>query len=166
MILEERRVHFYAFSGLAVVLPIVFITGLVLRPNYDAVSNEATTDLFAQAGFATGDAGEAIASDTLSLKGITLTAESTRSSEGAVILTLQPQRDPEVADLLVYWMAGEGEPETIDADVVLLGQLAGTARRQFELPAGIQGQAGQLVFYSQGQQQVIGTAPLSAEMTQ
>ena len=166
MILEERRVHFYAFSGLAVVLPIVFIAGLTLRPSYDTVSTEATTELFAQAGFATRETGDAIASETLSLRGITLTADSAREPDGAVILTLEPQRDPEIADLLVYWMAGEGKPEAIGADAVLLGQLSGTARRQFEIPEAIQGQAGQLVFYSQGQQQVIGTTPLAADMTQ
>lgn len=41
MILSRRQVHLYANVALAVLLPICFLAGLLLRPNYDVVDNSA-----------------------------------------------------------------------------------------------------------------------------
>jgi hypothetical protein len=166
MILSRRQVHFYGFVGLGVLLPIVFIAGLALRPNYDLQSTDETTDLFAQAGFATGDGGEAIASDSFTVARVTIAAETLRLTDGSVVLDLTPKQSLPAADVLVYWDAGSEAPEALGEEAVLLGNLAGDAHRRFEIPAALQGQSGQLVFYSQGQAQVMTAAPFAAEMTQ
>jgi hypothetical protein len=166
MILSRRQVHFYGFVGLGVLLPIVFIAGLALRPDYDMQSTDAATDLFAQAGFATGDDGEAIASDNFTVARVTIAAETLRLSDGSVVLDLTPKQTLRVADVLVYWDVGSETPEALGEEAVLLGTLAGDARRRFEIPTELQGQNGQLVFYSQGQTQVVTAVPFAAEMTQ
>ncbi len=166
MILSRRQVHFYGFVGLGVILPIVFIAGLALRPNYDMQNTDGVTDLFAQAGFATGDEGEAISSDSFAVARVTIAAATLRLTDGSVVLDLTPKKSLRVADVLVYWDAGSEAPETLGDEAVLLGNLAGDARRRFEIPAALEGQSGQLVFYSQAQAQVVAAAPFAAEMTQ
>lgn len=166
MILSRRQVHFYGFVGLGVLLPIVFIAGLALRPNYDMQSTDGATDLFTQAGFATGDDGEAIASDNFTVARVTIAAETLRLTDGSIVLDLTPQKSLPVADVLVYWDAGSETPAALGDEATLLGNLAGDARRRFEIPAELQGQSGQLVFYSQGQAQIVTAAPFAADITQ
>ncbi|MDA0265408.1 MAG: hypothetical protein O2890_09195 [Cyanobacteria bacterium] len=166
MILSRRQVHFYSFVGLGIILPIVFIAGLALRPNYDMQATDAATDLFAQAGFATGEDGEAISSDSFTVARVPIAAETLRLTDGSVVLDLTPKKSLPVVDVLVYWDAGSEAPEALGDEAVLLGNLAGDARRRFEIPAELQGQSGQLVFYSQAQSQVVTAAPFAAEMTQ
>ena len=167
MIFEKRQIHRYTFTGLAIILPVLLILpGLLLRPSYVAEGDEATAELFAQAGFVTGESGEVIAAESLRLNGGAIAAESFRLADGTVVLDLQPGQDLQIADASVYWAPGDTPPEAIADDAVFLGSLSGTSRRRLTIPAEIQGQPGQLLFFSQARQQVIGASPLDPALTQ
>ncbi|NJN20390.1 MAG: hypothetical protein HC812_03255 [Leptolyngbya sp. RL_3_1] len=97
---------------------------------------------------------------------VPIAAETLRLTDGSLVLDLTPQKPVPAADVLVYWDAGSATPEALGEAAVLLGSLAGDARRRFPIPAALQGQSGQLVFYSQAQAQVITAVPFAAEMTQ
>ncbi|MGD1907809.1 MAG: hypothetical protein ACFB0C_17725 [Leptolyngbyaceae cyanobacterium] len=166
MILSRRQVHFYSFMGLGVLLPIVFIAGLALRPQYDLKTTDNATELFAQAGFAGEAEGNAISSDRFTVARVTVAAETLRLSDGTVVLDLTPAKSLKVPDVLVYWDAGSQVPEAIADEALLLGNLTSATTRRFAIPTEVQGQNGQLVFYSQAQGQVVAAAPFAAEMTQ
>jgi hypothetical protein len=52
MILSRRQTHFFAFSVLAILLPLCFIAGIALRPSYTSASTPVPVELLERAGFA------------------------------------------------------------------------------------------------------------------
>ncbi|MBE9040860.1 hypothetical protein IQ235_08715 [Oscillatoriales cyanobacterium LEGE 11467] len=171
MILSRRKTHFYASVVLACTLSLVFLAGLLWRPTIPVV-NESVDELFAIANFATDDrtATPPDGAQRISGDGIEVFAETIAASGGAAFLEVQPVRSLQYANVLVYWQAGDRPPEaaedatptqTISQNAVLLGQLSGTSRRRFPLPASIQGQDGHLIFYSRGQKTLIAALPLT-----
>lgn len=56
-------------------------------------------------------------------------------------LDLQPSRDLQEPDVLVYWSPGVGPFDAIPEDAILLGLLAGAEARRFEMPDAAQGVA-------------------------
>lgn len=166
MIIERRQVHFYSFMVLAILLPLIFIAGLLFRPTYTAV-DQAANPLFATAGFPTEAPAErqTIATDSLQGKGITLSAETFTNPQGNLILEVQPDRILQQPDLLVYWVLGNDPPEDLSPEAYLLGSLAGRSKRQFPLPSACKGEAGQLLVYSQGTQTLITALPFAADFT-
>lgn len=160
MILSRRQAHFYAVVFLTCTLPLIFLAGLLWRPPTPTV-DETADELFAAANFSSrGDTIEVIASQNLSVNGIDVLVESSKSPEGELFLNLQPTQALQFSDVLVYWTAGNSSSETIGDGAILLGQLSGTRRRHFSVPAQIKGKSGQLLFYSRGQGAAIASVPL------
>lgn len=160
MNLSRRKAHFYAVLGLSCTLPLVFLAGLAWRPAIPTV-DDAPEELFAATNFATANSSDAVvASEVLSVQGISVRVDATGPVGQDLFLQLQPSQPLQFADVLVYWVAGETPPETPPETAVLLGQLSGTSRRIFPVPEAIREQPGQLLFYSRGQSTVIDTAVL------
>ncbi|MEM8637437.1 MAG: hypothetical protein AAGG51_01270 [Cyanobacteria bacterium P01_G01_bin.54] len=165
MIFSRRQAHHTIFSILIVVLPIAFIAALVLRPQYPPLSADAEP-LIESSGFATDiEDPVAVATETLKGKGIRLEVAAI-TTEGDRVLDVKPSQVLKAPDLLLYWQADDAAPEELDEDALLLGALAGRSRRRFALPQAMQGQAGQLVIYSNGTQRIISTVELPPELTQ
>ncbi len=154
MIFSHRKAHFYAAIGLACTLPVVFGAGLVWRPTVPNADRTADP-LFAAADFAAA-ADDDSRTTTLMANEISVRAAIVASPDGSSVLILQPERALEFADVLVYWTANDSL-DSPDDRAILLGQLSGTARRQFPLPAELA--AGYLFFYSQGQERAIASVP-------
>ncbi|NEP09790.1 MAG: hypothetical protein F6K14_06115 [Symploca sp. SIO2C1] len=162
MILSRRKAHFYTVVILSAVLPLVFFAGLLWRPSIPTV-DETTDELFAAANFPSQkDAAGVIASETLLVNSIKVLAETSKSYDGAMFLELEPTEALQFSNILVYWRAGNSAPNTVDEKALLLGQLSGSSRRRFSVPSAMQGQSGHLLFYSRGQDEVIGSSPLPA----
>ena len=143
------------------------MVSLWLRPTYTTIDASAER-LFQQAGYTATQASEwqTIASDTLSDRKFHFQAETFADDTGRPRLELQPIKTIQQPDLLLYWEEGTAVPEQVSDRSILLGPLAGSARRQFQLPATVQGQTGHLLVYSQGKQTLIAALPFAADMTQ
>lgn len=161
MILSRRKAHFYMVSALCVIVPLVAIAGLIWRPA-TPISSDADA-LFTAANFAEPEKRKTVtALKPLSIKNLSILARTVKRSEDQVYLELHPQDALEFSDILVYWLPAQAKTDAIDASAVLLGQLSGTSRRQFPLSSTLMEQPGQLLFFSQGQQQTIAAVPFSA----
>lgn len=164
MILSRRKAHFYLWMGLAGLLPIVFLAGLIGRPAIPTV-DETTDELFIAANFpAGGESAAAITSETVSLNGIDVQLATAAAANSELVLTIQPGQPLRFSDTLVYWAPGDGPPEAVEADAILLGQLSGTSPRQFPVPAAMQAGSGHLLFYSHGQNGAIATVPVPTSL--
>ena len=159
MILSRRKAHFYMWIGLAGLLPIVFLAGLIWRPTVPTV-DEGTDELFAAANFPTADEAAAVTSETVAVNGIDVLLATAESPDSTLVLTVQPTRPLQFSDALVYWTPEESAPEMVGAEAVLLGQLSGTSRRQFPVLPEMQRESGHLLFFSRGQNTVISAIPL------
>ncbi|MEM9487152.1 MAG: hypothetical protein AAGA83_26060 [Cyanobacteria bacterium P01_F01_bin.116] len=158
MILSRRKAHFYMWVGLAGLLPIVFLAGLIWRPAIPTV-DEATDNLFAAANFPTTNA-DALASETIVVNGTNVQVEATETANSDLALTLIPTQPLQFSNILVYWTPGDAAPESVEADAILLGQLSGTSPRKFPVSSAMQTQSGHLLFYSRGQSSAIAAVPL------
>lgn len=164
MILSRRKAHFYIVVFLSCTLPMVFLAGLLWRPSTPNV-DETTDPLFAAANFLPGDDKvRVIASETLSIQGINLLAETSKSSEGMLFLDLQPSQALLFSDLLVYWITEDSTPDTVSDEAILLGNLSGSSRRHFSVTSKMQKQPGHLLFYSRSRDKVIGSTPLPSSL--
>ena len=171
MIYARRKTHFFSFITLACVLPVVFIAGILWRPKFEPV-DETSAVLFHRAGF-TPETIEGkitpIASEQLSAEGVQLKAETSLlkkyGEEHKILLILEPSTAIVFPDLLVYWQQGKKPPTDIGERSILLGKLAGTSRRMFTLPQGVEGKEGYLILYSLGQQTLVSTIPFPSSMT-
>ncbi len=160
MILSRRKAHFYTVVILSGALPLVFFAGLLWRPSIPTV-DETTDELFAAANFPSQeDAADVITSETLLVNSIKVLAETSKSAGGAIFLELEPAEALQFSNILVYWRAGNSTPNTVDEKALLLGQLSGSSSRRFPIPSGMQKQPGHLLFFSRGQNTVIGSTPL------
>lgn len=162
MILSRREAHRYIFSALAVVLPLTFLVGTVLRPQYRAL-DESTNPLTEAISFTVEPAGESV---ILKGKGARLEVATVAESSDRTWLYVQPQTVIKQPDLLLYWQSGSEMPEELGEDAVLLGALSGRSRRRFTIPAAMQGKAGLLVIYSNGTHKVVSALELPANLTQ
>lgn len=76
------------------------------------------------------------------------------------LMPLRPLRQP---DVLVYWAPGGAPSAALPADAHLLGRLGSPVVHRFRLPThAAQADAGELVLYSLGHQEVVATATLPA----
>ncbi|NEQ79864.1 MAG: hypothetical protein F6K26_06245 [Moorea sp. SIO2I5] len=165
MILARRKTHFYSFVVLAVVLPVCFLSGILLRPSYEPV-DVATNNLFTQAGFVTQtQPRKAIGSTKLDDGTFRFHVETFVNYRGKLVMELKSLSLLQVPDPLLYWDPRQEAPTEISDRSILLGNLAGLSPKQFLLPASVQGKAGHLLIYSQGQQKLIAALPLPAKMT-
>lgn len=164
MILSRRKAHFYLVSALCCVVPLVTIAALIWRPSVPI--SDADT-LFTAAKFAKSDENPEITKlKPLSIKNLSVVTKLVKGSDSQVYLQLHPKEALEFSDILVYWLPAQAKPDTIDDSARLLGQLSGTSRRQFPLSPDLINASGQLLFFSQGQQQTIATVPFSTSSSE
>ena len=164
MILSRRTAHFYLFSGLCCIVPLVAIAALIWRPPMPISDAD---ELFTAAKFATSDETLEITKlKPLSIQNLSVVTKIVKRSNGQVYLQLHPTEALEFSDSLVYWLPAQAKTDTIDHSATLLGQLSGTSRRQFLLSPDLINASGQLLFYSQGQQQTIAAVPFSTSSSE
>lgn len=164
MILSRRQAHRYIFSALAVVLPLTFLVGTVLRPQYRAL-DESAAPLSEAIGFVV-DSPQTSDTTILKGKGARLEVAAVSEASDRAWLYVQPTAVIKQPDLLLYWQADSEVPEELGADAILLGALSGRSRRRFALPTAMQGEAGLLVIYSNGTQKIVSALELPADLTQ
>jgi len=158
MIQSRRKTHFYTVIFLSCSLPLVFLLGLLWRPQVPTVDKQ-TDRLFSQANFfSTPEKDRVIASENLTVNNINILTELVSSSQGRKYLSFQPSQALQFADILVY-LTNE-KSETINQDAILLGQLSGVNRRYFPISQQSQKEPKYLLFYSLGQDKAIASIPL------
>ncbi|MBE9030273.1 hypothetical protein IQ266_11075 [filamentous cyanobacterium LEGE 11480] len=169
MIYERRQAHFWSSVALIGLLPLGFLVALLCRPTYAPAGAEAN-GLFDAAGFASADQQRnAKVIKTMVWQNAVVPIEGEilqLVSEGKSILAVTPTVPLRQPDVLLYWLAGKSAaPDTLPANALLLGSLAGQSRREFTIPAAMQGKAGNLLIYSQAKDTVLSVLPLAADMT-
>jgi hypothetical protein len=85
-----------------------------------------------------------------------------RRGGGGFQVELAPETAIAAPAVLVYWSPAAATEKELPAEAFLLGSLAGTRARAFDLPAAALGRDGWLVLYSLGHQQVLDAAALAA----
>ncbi|MGK7898578.1 MAG: hypothetical protein AB4372_34425 [Xenococcus sp. (in: cyanobacteria)] len=179
MILEKRKIHFYSAIALAIILPIVFIWGIVARPFYNIPNQSLVYGRFVP---------DKTLVETTNSTSITqqLTASINRDEfpkvladeivldvainptvSKSVSLAITPQSILKFPDPLLYWQSDRNIPTEIDRSMILLGSLPGKASNikqppshVFYLPPEALNQDGALVLYSQGYNAIAGIFPL------
>lgn len=151
MIRRLRKQHLASFGLLACVLPVGIALALTSRQAVPASPSSVAEYGIANAPSDVPARDLAFEAGPLSLR---LRLWSAAAGRGR-ILELTPQRDPEQPDLLVYWADSQATNE-LPKSCVLLGSLAGTQVRRFELPAEVR--AGRLYFYSLAHQELVATS--------
>ncbi|ELS05297.1 hypothetical protein Xen7305DRAFT_00050400 [Xenococcus sp. PCC 7305] len=184
MILERRKIHFYSAIALAIVLPIVFIWGIVARPFSDIpnqslvpglrspitalaeIPNDSTTSKQVSAVINPADFPKVLDSEiSLELSIVTL-----NNNNESVTLVVSPQSVLKFPDPLLYWQTSQETTTEIDDSMILLGALPGKAsnidqnpRYIFDLPPQALQQDGALVLYSQGYNAIAAVFPLCVQ---
>ena len=180
MILERRKIHFYSAIALAIILPIVFIWGIVARPFYNIPNQSLIYGRFVSEN-------TVIENPTLittqqldapinltdfpkmgeSKSSLEVALNSLKSNDKSVPLVVTPQSILKFPDPLLYWQSNRETPTEIDRSMILLGSLPGKASNisqppsyVFELPPQALKQDGALVLYSQGYNAIAGIFPL------
>ncbi len=168
MIAPLRRRHRLWTLTLAVVMPVLYVLALTARPQ------PPVADL--PSALAAADAGGEVVREATDLFAVHAVTVRVRRGTGGWKVELEPQAPIVRPEILVYWSpsapASEALPaealpaealaaEALPAEAFLLGSLAGTRARVFDLPTPAFGGDGWLVLYSLGHQEVIDTAALS-----
>ena len=154
MIAPLRRRHRRLIAVLAVVVPVLFVVALTGRP-----TAPVTADLAAE--IAAPPAGR-VESEQGDLFDYPITTR-VRSSESGWWVELEPREAIVKPEVLVYWTPeSSAARDRLPSDAFLLGALAGTRPRAFEVPSRALGQAGRLWLYSLGHQEVVDSAALAA----
>lgn len=161
MIRPLRARHRRVVTVLAVLVPVVFVAGLLARQPVPAED-----DLPRSVRPATPERWTAIEIDdvawgdlalrTIWLAGPEPVAEGPRQ-RGVKLRFLE---DPRIPDLLVYW-APTAEGRALSLEAHLLGAIGDRQERSWRLPPGAAG-GGVLVLYSLARQEVVGTARVPA----
>ena len=150
-----RNRHRVMWTGLAVIVPLLFIAGLAVRPStplndeLPSVRPSATEFpvLVASAGAHSGYAEFAWE----------LRRSDTDPSRQAIALEPWAPSISPGADALLYWSRNNPDNGAWPAgETYLLGALAGPQKRLFELPPAAAGGNGYLVIYSMTANRVLG----------
>jgi len=147
-----RRRHRRIFLVLALVLPGIFVSGLLARRPFPASDRLPELAQPVSAKLSTAILEEDERWRRLPLKSRLLKADGNRSGW---ILDVQVNGELPAPDLLIYWSETAPKPE----QGVLLGSLAGRSSQQFALPE--RARAGHLVLYSLAHGQVVAEARLA-----
>ena len=181
MILERRKIHFYSAIALAVILPIIFIWGIIARPFYNIPNQSLVYGQFVpektrittptpttinqqlSAPINLADFPKVREPEIL----LDVAFDSTKSNNKSVSLIVTPQSTLKFPDPLLYWQANQETPSQIDRSMILLGSLPGKASNlnqppnyTFKLPPQALNQDGALVLYSQGYNAIAAVFPL------
>jgi hypothetical protein len=158
MIQALRRRHRRIITGLAVVLPLAFSAGLVMRrpqPVMPAIPSPLlpSAPAFTKILLEKNDLWRGLE--------IRTRVYVDHDPPRRVLVELQPQNEIVSPDLLVYWHEGESSSENHPPEnSYLLGALAGKRPGRFVLPEAALLRDGQLILYSLGHQQILAATPL------
>ncbi len=150
MIAPLRRRHRRVSIGLALVLPVLYFAALRARSTVPATN--ALVETVERAYAVDGADGGARTLD-VAWEGAVI---ETRLQNGGRVLELAAREDPKKPDVLVYW-----RPRAAEAPF-LLGSLAGTQPRRYELPSEALESAGTLELYSLAHDEIVARGALPA----
>jgi hypothetical protein len=148
MIAPLRRRHRQMAIGMAVVIPSVFAAALVARrtPAVDAVPFATEPTL-----------GRVVIAAQGVVSGIPVSA----AVDPTGVLRISPAGPLRQPGLLLYWTAGAlSSSDSLPRDAILLGPVSGERAETFRLPSARNNRAGQLLFFSLGHAQTVGSIAL------
>lgn len=160
MIRPLRRRHRVTVSVLAVVLPVLFVAGLLTRrppavmetlPGALRPDSGTSSILLAEEPGLWGDAA------------ITTRLYADGTPAARLAVALRPDAYLKAPDILVYWHPTRPTDDAVPDGAYLLGTLAGTHAQRFILPDTALRADGHLMLYSLGHRQVIATAGLASK---
>lgn len=149
MIHSLRRAHRWMMLALVVLLPAVFVAGMLARPRYLAVPRlpEEPAQTSVTPKF-----------EVLSETGLKVHfGRAARAAERAV-MTVIPLDEPVEPDLLVYWDERPGNDGKPSDTAILLGTLKGRQPRAMTIPQTVPESSGFLVLYSLAHAKVLGAS--------
>ena len=175
MILSLRRRHRVMMLSLALILPIAFVAGLVVRQpipitkdlpiSSTLLSSEDWQLCFEKDDLWSTSRRPSLSRSSLPMPSLPITTRlyTNRQSSTQLAMELQPRDDLKTPDILVYchsaFSSGAGQlPERAQ----LLGTLAGAEKRWFILPAAASEQETAIILYSLAQQKIIAETKLPA----
>ena len=167
MILERRKIHFYSAIALAIILPIIFIWGIVARPFYNIPNKSFSSNwrlprITTVKNLSNIQASKQLVAlinldnfpkvrDSEMLLDVALT--SSANNNEAIYLIISPQSTLKFPDPLLYWQANPNMPDEtlfstpqtiprdtskeIDNSMILLGSLPGKASNLDRQPSYI-----------------------------
>ncbi|MEM9569132.1 MAG: hypothetical protein AAF974_12585, partial [Cyanobacteria bacterium P01_E01_bin.34] len=149
-------------------LPLCFVAGIWLRPNYPPLDGRAT-DLFDRAGFSIeelsiGDGWEPGLFERVTAGDYQFELAERVTDSGSVQVAIAPTEVILQPDVLLYWDSSATPPEEIGNRAVLLGALSGTALKNFSLPSDAQ-PSGYLLVYSRGQSSMLAAIPVNSDIS-
>jgi len=145
VIRPHRRRHFWIFTILAVILPLVLVAAIGVR-GQAPIANRVpqVLDEPSLRRWTTVSGAEAQVNPRIHLR--LLASDPVRSRLGIELTLTQALREPDVA---VYWTASTGAaPDQLPRDAVLLGTIGKTGPRRLPLPPRATEILGSLILYS------------------
>lgn len=158
MITSLRNRHRVIVTALAFFVPIVFISGLMIRNPIPPSDRLPTihTDLGTEQA-------SVLYEDKNLWKGQAITARvvAIEHNRSTLFLELQGTRNLAEPDLLVYWSESQPLPERLAENAILLGKLNGVQVERLPLPERASDIRGYLTIYSLAHRKIVATAELS-----
>lgn len=158
MIASLRNRHRIIVTALAFFVPIVFVSGLMIRkpiPPSDRLPITHTDLATEQASVLYEDKnlwkGQAITTRVVVI-------ERDRSN---LFLELQGTRNLAEPDVLVYWSESQPLPDRLPENALLLGKLSGVQVERLSLPERASAIRGYLTIYSLAHRKIVAAAELS-----
>ncbi|MCI0389900.1 MAG: hypothetical protein MOB07_14215 [Acidobacteria bacterium] len=158
MITSLRNRHRMVVTALAFLVPIVFVSGLMIRRPIP-VSDRLP---IIQTDPASGQASVLFEDETL-WKGLAITTRVVvKGSDGSnLFLELQATRHLAEPDALVYWSESQPISERLPENAILLGKLNDMQVERWSLPERASAVTGYLTLYSLAHRKIVATAELS-----
>jgi hypothetical protein len=158
VITSHRNRHRIIVTALAFFVPIVFVSGLIIRkpiPPSDRLP-------IIQKDLATEQASVFYEDKNLwKGQGITARVVAIERDRSNLFLELQGTRNLAEPDVLVYWSESQPLPERLAENAILLGKLSGAQVERLPLPERASAVRGYLTIYSLAHGKIVATAELS-----
>ncbi|HKX30284.1 MAG TPA: hypothetical protein VJ302_21520 [Blastocatellia bacterium] len=158
MITSLRSRHRIIVTSLALLVPVMFVSGLIARRPFPVSSR-----LPAIQSDPASEEVSVIYEDRDLWKGLAVTARimTANGNSPTMLLELQATHDLAEPDLLVYWGESRPSPDRPAGSAVLLGRLSGTRIERLPLSARALSGTGYLTLYSLAHAKTIATSELS-----
>ncbi len=158
MIQSLREKHRVTMIGLALLLPVIFVSGLLVRQTIPVSARLPVARPEDAPGQFVVIRDEAALWKDQAIRTRLLKPASDATK---VLLELTPLRDPGEPDVLVYWSEQKPETDRVAERALLLGSLNGAQPARFVLPEQATTGNGYLMLYSLAHRRVITTTELS-----
>ncbi len=158
MIHPLRKRHRRMTLAIAIIVPVLFVAGLLSRQTVPATENAAAF----QSNLSHEFSNELFSDKTLwGELDIRTRVLSTGQDSVRLALELTPHTPLKIADVLVYWHSGNnGDGKTLPGGAFLLGTLSGLHQRLFPLPEPAVQSDGVVMLYSLAHRKVITSVDL------